>query len=92
LFIVLCLFFCIISSTAVAEDNNPLIQLEGTETVGATYGVKSVLISPDGSRVYSMNLEGMSVYEFDRKSRKLLRKLSFIPTKGKGLITTKSFH
>jgi YVTN family beta-propeller protein len=82
--IILCFFFCIISSIAVAEDNNLLLQLEGTETISATYGVKSVLISPDGSKVYSMNLEGMSVYEFDRKSRKLLRKLSFIPTKGKG--------
>ncbi len=82
--IVLCLIFYILSSTAVAEDNTPLLQFESTETVSATYGVKSILISPDGSRVYSMNLEGMSVYEFDRKSRKILRKLSFIPTKGKG--------
>ena len=72
------------ASTAFAEDNNSLLKLEGTETVNATYGVKSVLISPYGSRVYSMNLEGMSVYEFDRKSRKLLRKLAFIPTKGTG--------
>jgi YVTN family beta-propeller protein len=78
------LFFCIFTSTATAEDNKPLLQLESNETVNATYGVKSVLISLDGSRVYSMNLEGMSVYEFDRKSRKLLRKLAFIPTKGKG--------
>jgi YVTN family beta-propeller protein len=83
-FIGLYLFLCIFTSIAVAEDNKPLFQLEGTETVKATYGVKSVLINPDGSRVYSMNLEGMSVYEFDRKSRKLLRKLVFIPTKGTG--------
>ncbi len=84
LLIVLNLLFFIIASTAVAEDNNPPLQLEDTGTISATYGVKSVLISPDGSRVYSMNLEGMSVYEFDRKSRKLMRKLSFIPTKGTG--------
>ena len=82
--IVLNLLFCIFTSTAVAEESGPTLQLEGTETVNATYGVKSVLISPDGTRVYSMNLEGMSVYEFDRKSRKLLRKLAFVPTKGKG--------
>ena len=82
--IALNLFFCMFASTAFAEDNNSLLKLEGTETVNATYGVKSVLISPYGSRVYSMNLEGMSVYEFDRKSRKLLRKLAFIPTKGTG--------
>ncbi len=82
--IALNLFFFILTSTAIAEDSGTPLQLEGTETVNATYGVKSVLISPDGSRVYSMNLEGMSVYEFNRKSRKLLRKLAFIPTKGKG--------
>ncbi len=84
LLIVLNLLFFTNASTAATEDSIPLLQLENTGTISATYGVKSVLISPDGSRVYSMNLEGMSVYEFDRKSRKLLRKLSFIPTKGKG--------
>jgi len=82
--IVLTLFFCTIALPALAEDNKPLLQLEGADNISATYGVKSILISPDGSRVYSMNLEGMSVYEFDRKSRKLLRKLSFVPTRGKG--------
>ena len=47
-------------------------------------GTKSVVISPDGERVYAQNLEDMSVYEFDRKSRKLLRVLRFKKTPGKG--------
>ncbi|MBI4824206.1 MAG: beta-propeller fold lactonase family protein [Nitrospirae bacterium] len=60
------------------------IRLLNVETIPAGAGVKSVVISSDGSKVYCMNLEGMSVYEFDRKSRTLLRKLSFIPHSGKG--------
>lgn len=56
----------------------------GAETIKNGSGVKSVVISPDGSKVYSMNLEEMSVYEFDRPSRKILRKLVFIPHTGTG--------
>ncbi len=47
-------------------------------------GVKSVVISLDGLKVYSINLEEMSIYEFDRKSRNLLRKVVFIPHAGTG--------
>ena len=60
-----------------------------TETIKTALGVKSVLVSPDGSKVYSINLEGMSVYEFDRASRKILRKLAFIPHPGTGFDYTR---
>ena len=60
------------------------LELLGVETVPSGAGVKSVIISPNKERVYSANLEGMSVNEYDRKSRRTLRRLSFIPTPGKG--------
>lgn len=59
-------------------------KLKKTETISAASGVKSVLVHPDGSRVYSINLEAMSVYELDRASRKVFRKLAFIPHRGAG--------
>ena len=61
-----------------------LLKAGKTETIKTALGVKSVLVSPDGSKVFSINLEGMSVYEFDRASRKILRKLEFIPHPGTG--------
>ena len=47
-------------------------------------GTKSVLFNSKGTKLYAMNLEGMSVYEFDRSSRKILREFKFRPTKGTG--------
>ncbi len=60
------------------------LELLGVETLPSGAGVKSVIISPDKERVYSANLEGMSVNEYDRKTKRTLRRLSFIPTAGKG--------
>ena len=47
-------------------------------------GTKSVLFNRDGSRLYAMNLEGMSVYEFKQSSREVTRSFKFKPTKGTG--------
>ncbi|MDP4261940.1 MAG: YncE family protein [Bacteroidota bacterium] len=54
------------------------------ELLRAAPGTKSVLFNSDGSRLYAMNLEGMSIYEFDRASRKVMREFKFKPTKGTG--------
>src|SRR5258706_1336731 len=54
------------------------------ELLRAAPGTKSVLFNAGGSRLYAMNLEGMSVYEFDRSSRKVVREFKFRPTKGTG--------
>lgn len=54
------------------------------EILNAAPGTKSVLFNTEGNRLYAMNLEGMSVYEFDRASRKLIREFKFKPTKGTG--------
>jgi YVTN family beta-propeller protein len=48
-------------------------------------GVKAILIDTTREdRVYILNLEGMSVFEIDRASRKINRTLTFEPTPGRG--------
>jgi YVTN family beta-propeller protein len=47
-------------------------------------GAKSVWLSPDQSRVYSLNLETLSVQEFDRATKRLVREIRFKPHPGKG--------
>lgn len=70
-----------------AQNNRPdpsKLRLIKTETVKTGMGVKSVELSPDGSRMYSMNLEECSVFEFNRKSRKIQRKIVFVRHRGRG--------
>jgi len=55
-----------------------------TELLKAAPGTKSVLFNSNGYKLYAMNLEGMSVYEFDQPSRKVIREFKFKPTPGKG--------
>lgn len=54
------------------------------ERVIAGPGTKSVIFNQDRTRLYAMNLEAMSVSEFDRSTRTALRQFQFEPTKGKG--------
>jgi DNA-binding beta-propeller fold protein YncE len=75
------LLLLMLSAPCLADE---ALELINTETIPAGSGVKSVIISPDGSKVYSANLEGMSVYEFERNTRTIIRKLAFAPTPGKG--------
>jgi DNA-binding beta-propeller fold protein YncE len=60
------------------------LEYTNVELLRAAPGTKSVLFNSDGSRLYAMNLEGMSIYEFDRSSRKVNREFKFKPTKGTG--------
>ncbi len=57
---------------------------EKTENLTSAAGTKSVLFNAAGTRLYAMNLEGMSVYEFDEATRKILREFKFKATKGFG--------
>jgi len=57
---------------------------EKTERLSAAPGTKSVLFNSSGSKLYAMNLEGMSVYEFDQPTRKIIREFKFKPTPGTG--------
>ncbi len=41
--------------------------LEKTEELRAQSGVKSVLFNSSGTKLYALNLEAMSIYEFDRE-------------------------
>jgi DNA-binding beta-propeller fold protein YncE len=60
------------------------IEYDKKELLHAAPGTKSVLFNSDGSKLYAMNLEGMSVYEFDQPTRKVIREFKFKPTKGQG--------
>jgi len=60
------------------------LEYEKTELLNSAPGTKSVLFNSKGSKLYAMNLEGMSVYEFDQASRKISREFKFKPTKGIG--------
>jgi DNA-binding beta-propeller fold protein YncE len=60
------------------------IVYEKTEVLKAAPGTKSVLFNGEGSKLYAMNLEGMSIYEFDQTSRSVIREFKFAPTKGTG--------
>lgn len=60
------------------------LSLVRTEVLAAAPGTKSVLFNSNGSKLYAMNLEGMSIYEFDQPSRKVTREFRFRPTPGTG--------
>ncbi|OQP59032.1 YncE family protein [Niastella populi] len=55
-----------------------------TEHIKAAEGTKSVLFNKSGQKLYAMNLEGMSIYEFDQASRQLQREFKFKPTEATG--------
>ncbi|MBC7873776.1 MAG: YncE family protein, partial [Ferruginibacter sp.] len=54
------------------------------ELLSAAGGTKSVIFNSTSSKLYAMNLEGMSVYEFDQATRKISREFKFTPTSGMG--------
>ena len=60
------------------------------EVVAAAPGTKSVIFNSTASKLYAMNLEGMSVYEFDQASRRIIREFKFTPTRGMGWDYNKS--
>lgn len=47
-------------------------------------GTKSVIFSADMTRLYALNLEGLSVYEYSQRDKKLLRIFKFKATPGTG--------
>lgn len=66
------------------------LEYEKKEMMKAASGTKSVLFNSSGSKLYAMNLEGMSVYEFDQSTRKITREFKFKPTRGTGWDYNKS--
>ncbi|HRG94124.1 MAG TPA: YncE family protein, partial [Chitinophagaceae bacterium] len=66
------------------------LEYQKKEVVAAAPGTKSVIFNAAGNKLYAMNLEGMSVYEFDQSSRKVVREFKFTPTRGMGWDYNKS--
>jgi len=60
------------------------IKYEKKEILSSAPGTKSVIFNSSGSKLYAMNLEGMSVYEFDQDNKKITREFKFTPTRGTG--------
>jgi DNA-binding beta-propeller fold protein YncE len=60
------------------------LDYQKVEVIRSAPGTKSVLFNASGSKLFAMNLEGMSVYEFDQSTRKITREFKFKPTKGTG--------
>ncbi|HEY6504661.1 MAG TPA: YncE family protein [Chitinophagaceae bacterium] len=71
-------------STLPVSKTYSSLEYNKVELLRAAPGTKSVLFNSSGSKLYAMNLEGMSVYEFDQASRKVIREFKFKPTKGTG--------
>jgi DNA-binding beta-propeller fold protein YncE len=66
------------------------IEYDKKETLTAAGGTKSVIFNSRGTKLYAMNLEGMSVYEFDQSAKKITREFKFKPTRGTGWDYNKS--
>ncbi|HEY6064042.1 MAG TPA: YncE family protein [Chitinophagaceae bacterium] len=66
------------------------LKYKDREVLAAAPGTKSVIFNSSGTKLYAMNLEGMSVYEFDQSSRKITREFKFTPTRGMGWDYAKS--
>ena len=60
------------------------LEYSGVEILRAAPGTKSVLFNKSGTRLYAMNLEGMSIYEFESATKKVIREFRFKRTKGTG--------
>ncbi len=70
---------------SVTVTNNVKLEKVDVKTVSSTcWSVKSVIANNDNSRIYTANLEAMTVYEFDTATRKVIRKLVFVSHPGKG--------
>lgn len=54
------------------------------KTLHTDYCPKAVVISPDGSKAYAINLEGMSIIAYDAITKERLWRAAFIPTPAKG--------
>ncbi|RYY63016.1 MAG: YncE family protein [Chitinophagaceae bacterium] len=70
--------------TAATDPVYTSLKYYATELLKAAPGTKSVLFNEAGTSLFAMNLEGMSVYQFDQGSRKVVRQFRFKPTKGTG--------
>ncbi len=60
------------------------VQLKETKKISTGRSPKSILFDKSHTFVYSLNLEGMSVTEFNRATKTVTRTLKFFPNQAKG--------
>lgn len=60
------------------------LQTKDQHNITSALGTKSIWLSPDKTKLYGINLEAGSVYEYDRKQKVVLRVLQFSMTPGQG--------
>lgn len=73
------------SDTIRVEKTYSELVFEETRTLPSSSGVKSVLFNPEGTKLYALNLEGGSIYEFSQSEKKISREILFQRTKASGL-------
>lgn len=59
--------------------------LEKSQILPSAFGVKAVLFNPEGTKLYALNLEGGSIYEFSQSEKTISKKIIFQQTKAQGL-------
>ena len=74
----------LVQDTVIVKPTYTQLIFDKEENLTAASGTKSVLFNSIGTKLYAMNLEGMSVYEFDQSTRNISKKFKFKPTKGLG--------
>ena len=62
-------------TTLLAKKYNNII-FEKTEKISASWGTKSVIFNTNGSKLYAMNLEGMSILEYNQATKKITREFN----------------
>jgi DNA-binding beta-propeller fold protein YncE len=73
-----------IKDTTIHSKKQVNLIFEKVEQINASWGTKSVLFNTNGTKLYAMNLEGMSVFEFNQATKKITKEFKFSPTKGMG--------
>lgn len=67
-----------------SDTTNYSLTYQSVAKLPAGEGTKSVIFSADMTRLYALNLEGLSVYEYSQRDKKLLRIFKFKATPGTG--------
>lgn len=56
-----------------------------SQILRSSFGVKSVVFNSKGTHLYALNLEAMSIYEFSRERKEIVREIVFSPTEATGI-------
>lgn len=73
-----------IKDTTIHSKKQVNLIFEKVEQINSSWGTKSVLFNTNGTKLYAMNLEGMSVFEFNQTTKKITKEFKFSPTRGIG--------